>query len=123
VSAVTALGKALRRLTASSTDLEREDQRRVSASAGGTPIVACRDRSEVVVVGEVRGLKLEPRGSSRWFEVTLDDGSDTVTLIWMGRRTIAGIEPGARLRVTGRITRTAEGERVFYNPRYELLKA
>jgi hypothetical protein len=40
--------------------------------------------------------------------------------VWLGRRTIAGLGTGRRLRATGRIT-TSEGRRLIYNPRYELV--
>ena len=50
----------------------------------------------------------------------LYDGSGTVTLVWLGRREIAGISPGRQLRATGRIT-TNGGRRVIFNPRYELV--
>ena len=50
---------------------------------------------------------------------TLHDGSDTVTLVWLGRRRIEGIGVGRRLTVHGRVGRRGS-ERVLYNPRYEL---
>ena len=37
-----------------------------------------------------------------------------------GRRELAGMTPGRRLRATGRIT-TSGGRRVIFNPRYELI--
>ena len=40
-------------------------------------------------------------------------------MVWLGRRRIAGVEPGAALRVEGRMS-TQDGVRVIYNPRYEL---
>jgi len=42
-----------------------------------------------------------------------------VTLVWLGRRKIAGIKPGAGLVVSGRVS-CQDGHRVIYNPRYEL---
>jgi hypothetical protein len=42
-----------------------------------------------------------------------------VTLVWLGRRRIAGIEPGCSLVVEGRLG-VNRGEYVIYNPRYEL---
>lgn len=52
-------------------------------------------------------------------EAQLDDGTDAVTLIWLGRREIEGISPGRCITVHGRVGRRG-GERVLYNPRYEL---
>jgi hypothetical protein len=42
-----------------------------------------------------------------------------VTLIWLGRRRIPGIEPGRTMRVRGRIA-LREGRKVLYNPYYEI---
>ena len=53
-------------------------------------------------------------------EGDLDDGTGIVTLVWLGRRHIVGIEPGRALTVTGRIG-LHDGRRVLYNPRYELM--
>ena len=40
-------------------------------------------------------------------------------MVWLGRRRIAGIEPGRSIEVEGRIG-AHDGDRVMYNPRYEL---
>ena len=55
-------------------------------------------------------------------EVELRDGSGAVTLVWLGRRQIPGIDPGRTLKVWGRIS-CHEGHRLIYNPRYELMEA
>jgi hypothetical protein len=39
--------------------------------------------------------------------------------VWLGRRRIAGVEPGRQVEVTGRIG-VQDGVRIMYNPRYEL---
>ena len=49
----------------------------------------------------------------------LYDGTGAVTLIWLGRRRIAGIEPGRAMRVEGRIG-VHDDVRVMFNPRYDL---
>ena len=41
-------------------------------------------------------------------------------LVWLGRRRLAGVEPGRRVRVAGFVT-SDRGRTVIYNPRYELL--
>ena len=53
-------------------------------------------------------------------EAELYDGTGVISLVWLGRRHIAGIEPGRRLRVTGMVTGDGEGRSIF-NPGYELL--
>ena len=63
---------------------------------------------------------LRPRGGVPALEAELYDGTGTLTLIWLGRRRIAGIGPGRAVEVSGRIGEH-DGQRVLYNPRYELL--
>jgi hypothetical protein len=46
-------------------------------------------------------------------------GEDRITVIWLGRTSIAGVEPGRVLAVEGMLTRQG-GRRIMYNPRYEL---
>ena len=42
-----------------------------------------------------------------------------VTLVWLGRRHIAGIEPGRHLTARGRVA-VRDDRKVIYNPYYEL---
>lgn len=73
-----------------------------------------------VVTGRVRSLVLRPRGATAAFEVDIEDGHGTVTLIWLGRRLIRGIDTGRWVRAEGRMMRTSRGT-TMYNPRYTLL--
>ena len=52
-------------------------------------------------------------------EAELFDGSGSLTLVWLGRRRIPGIEPGRTVTARGRFA-AVEGKRVIYNPWYEL---
>jgi len=114
------LRKAMRRLTAQTHELDDEELQRRAEHAGAQPVAACVDRMPATVFGTVRALTIRPRAGTPALEADLYDGSGVVTLVFVGRRTIAGIEPGRRLRATGRVT-TNEGRRVMFNPRYELL--
>lgn len=104
---------------ADSGDQEARDLRREHTVAGVTPIGEAVDRESVVVRGTLRAVTLMPRGGVNTLEAELSDGSGVVTLIWLGRRRIAGIDVGRSMSVWGRIGRH-EGRRVLYNPRYEL---
>lgn len=74
----------------------------------------------VRVGGSVRSLTLRCRSQVPALEVDLYDGSEALTLIFLGRRSIRGITPGRGLIAAGRVTR--RGSRlVMYNPTYELL--
>jgi len=114
------LRRAVRRFASNEDELEADDLQEQSASGGATALKACGDRKRVTVMGTVKSLTLRPRAGTPTLEVELYDGSGTVTLIWLGRRELAGLEPGRKLRVSGRIT-TSDGRRVIFNPRYELV--
>ena len=45
-----------------------------------------------------------------------------MTLVWLGRRRIPGIEPGRTIKAQGRIA-LRDGQKVLYNPYYELQTA
>ena len=114
------LRRAVRRLTAETTELDAQDLQKRGEHVGATPLVECRDRAPVTVFGTVRAITIRPRAGVPALEAELYDGSGTVTLVWLGRRTLAGVAAGRQLRARGRLT-TAEGRRLIYNPRYELV--
>lgn len=104
---------------ADSADMEAQELRIDSVRAGCCPIGEAADRERVQLRGSLRTVTLRPRGGVPALEAELYDGSGVVMLVWLGRRRIAGIEPGRQLKVSGRISRQ-EGSRVMFNPRYEL---
>jgi len=83
------------------------------------PIADSPHREIVNVAGTLRAVTIRPRGGTLAMEAELWDGTGRVVLVWLGRRDIAGIEPGRKLVVHGRIT-SMRGERAIYNPAYEL---
>ncbi len=107
---------------ASSSDTERDAERlRTDAETSGcVPMDQLRDREIATVRGVVQALTLQPRAGIPALEAELCDGTDVLTLVWLGRRRIGGIDCGRKLRATGRVTRM-EGRRVMFNPEYELL--
>ena len=114
------LQRAWRRLATSNADLESEQLQRQVRHEGSTPIRSCADRQQVSLTGTVSSVTLSPRDGHPALEVELRDGSGMVTLVWLGRRKIPGIEPGRNIRVQGRISCSPDGRRVMFNPRYEL---
>jgi hypothetical protein len=91
-----------------------------SGKTGTTPIADSPDRERVVLRGSLRTVTLRPRAGVPALEAELSDGSGVITVVWLGRRRIAGIEPGRAIEVEGRIG-AHEGSRVMYNPRYQLI--
>jgi len=111
--------KAVHRLTAETQTLDAEELQQQATSGGATTVARCGDRVPVTVLGTIRAVTIRPRAGVPALEAELYDGSGTVTLVWLGRRTVAGLGPGRQVRATGRIT-TSEGRRLIYNPRYEM---
>lgn len=114
------LAKAWRRLIATQDEIAHDELAQGARNSGAEAVCDCRVRSRVVLQGLVSMVTLTPMGARNWLEANLDDGTGQVTLIWMGRRAIPGIEPGRRLRVEGRLA-DDRGRRVIYNPQYQLL--
>lgn len=98
---------------------EAGDLRDDAARAGCLPIDEQGERSRVHIHGVLRSVTLRPVDGVTALEAELYDGSDAVTLVWLGRRRIEGIAVGRRLTATGRLGRRGS-ERVLYNPRYVL---
>jgi RecG-like helicase len=116
------ISRALRRLASSNAELESEELQKQVRDAGAIPIRTCEDRQQVALTGTIATVTLNPRDGHPALEVELRDGSGAVTVVWLGRRQISGIEAGRTIKVWGRIS-CHENRRVLYNPRYELLDA
>ena len=85
-----------------------------------TPIEDSPGRRLVRLEGTLRTVTLRPRGGVPALEAELADGTGTITVVWLGRRRILGVQAGCAVRVLGRIG-VHDGVRTMYNPRYELL--
>jgi len=88
------LQRALRRFASSNADLKSEDMQCTVREEGAVPIWSCEDRQQVQLTGTVSTVTINPRGGHPALEVELRDGSGAVTLVWLGRRQIPGIDPG-----------------------------
>lgn len=114
------IGGWLRRLTSDEGELEADSLTEESDACGATRADQCRAGEKVDVMGRLRMVQLQPCESLAALVAELYDGTDTVDLIWLGRRSIAGIEAGRSVRATGRIA-VREGHKTIYNPSYQLL--
>ncbi|MFC5748591.1 OB-fold nucleic acid binding domain-containing protein [Actinomadura rugatobispora] len=113
------LRRFLRRMASSKAELEAEELQKTSDEEGATPITACAARKRARVAGTLRTVTLRPRGGAPALEAELYDGTDVINLVWLGRRKIAGIDPGRRLHAEGLVS-VQDGRKVMFNPRYEL---
>jgi hypothetical protein len=115
----TGLRRFLDRLTATDSELDAQELQRDAAKCGAMPAGECRRGQVVSVSGRLRTVAYTPRTNLPTLEADLWDGSDVVTLVFLGRRSIAGIEPGRQLTARGRIA-IRDDRKVIYNPFYEL---
>jgi hypothetical protein len=113
------LKRFLRRLASSRDELEAEELQQSTGQEGATPIAGCAERGRACVAGTLRTVTLRPRGGAPALEAELYDGTDVISLVWLGRRKIAGIEPGRRLKAEGLVS-VQDGRKTMFNPRYEL---
>lgn len=104
---------------ASSDDADARELRDDTVRAGCCSVADAEDRERVSLVGSLRTVTLRPRGGVPALEAELYDGTGTITVVWLGRRRIAGIDAGRQIKVEGRIG-VQDGVRVIFNPRYEL---
>ena len=117
--ATTGLRRFFEKLTASEEELDAQELRRDSRKCGAVPAMQCQRGQVVSVSGRLRTVAYTPRTNLPTLEADLYDGSDVVTLVFLGRRSIAGIEPGRQLTAKGRIA-IRDDRKVIYNPFYEL---
>lgn len=114
-----AFRRMLRRLTSEVDELDADDLSEDSERSGAQAAAECACGQEVTVFGRLRSVEFCPQDAAASLEAELFDGTEGVTLIWMGRRRIPGIEPGRTMRVRGRLA-MREGRKVLYNPFYEI---
>ncbi len=99
--------KYLRRLTRRLTeDPEQRDVDELTDEAvntGAQRAIDCQRGQEVTMVGTLRSVEANAKGCAGGIRAELFDGTDSVTLVWLGQRRIAGIDPGRTLKVHGRL--------------------
>jgi hypothetical protein len=111
--------RMLERLSSTEEELHADELQQAAEAEGCTRICDCDDRQIVKVAGTLRTVTLRPRAGVPALEAELFDGSDALDVVWLGRRSIVGIEPGRKLIASGRIS-MSRGRRVLFNPKYEL---
>jgi hypothetical protein len=111
--------RMLDRLSTSQEDLHSAELQEDTQATGCTRISECSDRQIVKVTGTLRTVTLRPRAGVPALEAELFDGTAPLDVVWLGRRSIVGIEPGRKLIASGRIS-VSHGRRVLFNPKYEL---
>jgi hypothetical protein len=114
--------RAVARLTEGDHEVADRALRGELVSTGATPVAQCGKGEPVRVAGTLRAVTLRPLAGVPTLEAELYDGTGSITLIWLGRRRIGGIQCGRSLVATGRLT-VHDGRATIYNAEYELRPA
>jgi amino acid transporter len=97
-----------------------QEPRPVRGNAGVTAIGALGAQGRATVEGRVRAIEIRPVESNCVFEATVADSTGVLTAKFYGRQHIPGVEPGARIRLEGKVS-VSGGAPAMINPAYELL--
>lgn len=81
-----------------------------------TSIASGQPRSITSFTGQVLSIEVQPKNAAPSLIARLSDGTGIVDVVFMGRRDIPGVAPGARMTVTGRLGDSHQ----MYNPCFEL---
>jgi hypothetical protein len=87
------------------------------------PIGSLRQAGPATVEGRVRAAEIrsgQAAGNSV-LACTVADSTGEITAVFLGRARIAGLEPGRRIRLRGKVGIGAGGQPTMTNPGYELL--
>jgi len=117
------LKERIRDLARTESQLEAAEIRERTLSDPGAA-VACAgelvERRPATVAGCIRCTTIPPRQSVPVLVAELFDGERSVNLVWVGRRHIAGIDPGVFLTAQGRIAKV-KGQPTIFNPTYQIV--
>ncbi len=92
---------------------------RTKTLAGRVAIADVRWRQRVKVTGRVNAVRVQPVAGVGSLECTLADETGGITVVFLGRHAIAGIEIGTRMTVEG-IAGEHHGRLAIVNPVYTL---
>lgn len=109
-----------RRLTEDPQQRDAQELTGETDSTGAQRAVDCQRGQEVTMVGTLRSVETNAKGCAGGVRAEFFDGTDSVTLVWLGQRRIPGIESGRTLRVRGRLGTLENGSKAIYNPHYEI---
>lgn len=110
----------LDRITVSNEDLDAEELREEMEVQGADAIADVKLGSVTTHSGKIRSLVYRPEVKVPALEAEVFDGTGFIVVIWLGRRTISGINPGTSISVTGRLV-NVDGKLTMYNPKYTII--
>lgn len=89
---------------------------------GATPIGELVPRNRARVAGRISSMRVQPLAGVPTLECTLVDGTGAIDVVFLGRRSIAGFEPGTRVAIEGMVGRH-RGQLAIINPAYDFISA
>ena len=91
----------------------------LAANNGCLAIAEVRWREAVRIEGKVRSVRVQPWADVPTLECTLVDDTGGITVVFLGRRRIAGIHPGTLMSVEG-VAGSHRDKLAMLNPDYTL---
>ena len=86
---------------------------------GAVPIADAALRTPVKVAGVVRRITVFPMEGNESLEAVVSDGTGEVSVVFMGRRVMPGLNLGTRVVVEGVLAQQRDGSRRMVNPRFD----
>jgi len=87
---------------------------------GSTSIIDATWRRRVTIAGKVRSLRVAPLHDAPTLEVVLVDATGAISILFLGRRSIAGVDVGTTMIVDGTVG-IHKSRLAILNPSYQLL--
>ncbi len=87
--------------------------------ADRTPIAMANHRARLTLAGKVYAMRVQPWSGTPALELTLTDDTGAITLVFFGRRELAGVHAGSRLIVEG-VVGEHRGKLAMLNPAYKI---
>ena len=109
-----------KRISVSNADLDAEELREEVESKGADAIATVHLGAVTTHTGKIRSLVFRPEVKVPALEAEIYDGTGSIVVIWLGRRKIAGINPGTSVSVTGRLV-NVDDVLTMYNPKYSII--
>jgi hypothetical protein len=100
-------------------DLDAAELQSEVTRCSASPLRSLHRGEVAIVTGRLRAVAYMPRANAPTLQAELFDGSACIDLVWLGRRRVAGIEPGRTIMARGRVG-VHDGRLAIYNPWYEL---
>ena len=90
------------------------------AVAHRTRIIDAKWRRHVTVAGQVRSLRVAPQHDAPTLELVIVDESGAMSVVFLGRRSVAGVAVGSRMVIEGTVG-IHNARLAVLNPTYRLL--